>query len=98
MQGISLLQFLIRDFREVITTIENLEEQFVTLLAILAHQCAEGFHRRCLNLLETIELVHLLDGVEDIVALGHLHRREVARSFWYTRFLCHIANYLRTIV
>ena len=51
-------------------------------LTVLTHQRTEGFHSRCLYLLEAIELVHLLDGIEDVVALGHLLRAKVAGSFY----------------
>ena len=95
MQGIAFFQFIITYLREEITRVQHFEEQLVTLLAIFPHQRTEGFHRGRLYLLEAVELIHLLDGVEDIVALRHFHRRKVACSFRYTWFLCH---YLRTIV
>ncbi len=63
--------------------VEYLEEELVTLLAILAHQRGEVLHGRSLYLLEAVEGVHLTDGVEDIVTLGHLHRGEVTRALWY---------------
>ena len=89
-EGIAILEFLIRDLRDEIARVKHFEEQFIALLAVLAHQRLECFHCRRLYLLEAIELVHLLDGVEDIVTLGHLHRGEVARSFGNAWFVCHI--------
>ena len=35
---------------------------------------------------QCIELINLFDGIKNIIALGHLHRREVARSFRNTWF------------
>ena len=72
MEGISLLQLLVGDFTEEVARVEYLEEQLVALLAVLTHQCAERFHSRCFYLLEAIKLIHLLDGIKDIVATGHL--------------------------
>ena len=89
MEGIALLQLLITDLIKIIARIEHLEEKFVALLTVLTHQRTERFHCWRLYLLEAIELVHLFDGVEDIVTLRHLHRGEVARSFGNTWFLCH---------
>ena len=89
MQGVALLQLLIADLIEEIATVEYFEEQLVALLAVLTHQRSECLHRWCLYLLEAVELVNAADGVEDIVALCHLHRGEVARSFRDRWFLCH---------
>ena len=92
MQRIALLQLLISHLIQEITRVQNLEEQFVTLLAVFAHEGSECFHRRSLYLLEAVELVHAADGVEDIVALGHLQRGEVARAFgntWFHLFFKH---------
>ena len=94
-ETVALGQFLGCNLREVIAAIENLEEQFVAFFAIFAHQGAKCFHCRRLNLLEAVELVNLLDGIKDIITLGHLHWREVARSLRYAWFLCH---YFLTIV
>ena len=71
------------------TTVLNTEQQLVAFLTVFAHQRLQGFLRRGLNLLETIELIDGADGVEDIVALGHLNGTKVARSLWNTWFLCH---------
>ena len=68
------------------TTVLNTEQQLVALLTVFAHQRLQGFLRRGLNLLETIELIDGADGVEDIVALGHLNRTKVASSLRYTWF------------
>ena len=104
MKRIALLQLFIADLCKEVARVEYFKQQFITLLTILTHQGAESFHRRGLYLLEAIELINLLDGVENIIALSHLHWREVARSFRNTWFLCHIRflwyvyTYLRTIV
>ena len=62
---------------------QNLKEQFVTFLSILAHERLQCLHRRRLYLLKTIEGIDLLDGVEDIVAFGHLNGPKISRTFWY---------------
>ena len=68
------------------TTVLNTEQQLVAFLAVFAHQRLQGFLCRGLYLLETIELIDGADGVEDIVALGHLNGTKVARSLWNTWF------------
>ena len=66
-----------------VAAVEQLEEQFVALFAVFSHQRGEVLHRRRFYLLKTIERIYLTNGVEDIVAAGHLLRAEVARSFGY---------------
>ena len=81
MQRIALLKLGISSLCEEVTTVQHFEEQFVTLLAVLAHQRLERLHGWCLNLLEAVEGIHLTNGIEDIIALGHLYRAEVACPF-----------------
>ena len=69
-----------------ITAVQDLEEQFVTLFAILAHQCAEVLQRGGLDRFERKSLEHRTDGVENIVAARHLNGQEVARSLRYRAF------------
>ena len=78
----ALLQSACRYVAQEVTAVQNLEEQFVALFAILAHQHTQILHGRSLYLLEAIELVHLTDGVEDIIASGHLLWSEVPCPFW----------------
>ena len=73
MQGIAFAEFLIGDLCQAVAGVEYFEKQFVAFLTIFAHERLQGFHRRCLNLLEAIEGIHVADGVEDIVALRHLN-------------------------
>ena len=68
------------DVREEIARIENLEEKLVALFAIFAHEGREVLHRRSLDLLIAEERIHILDGIEDVVALCHFNRREVSRA------------------
>ena len=96
MEGITLFQFLVCHLSQTVTGVQHFEEQLVALFAVLTHQRAESFHRRRLYLLETIELIHLFDGIEDIVALGHLHRGEITRALRNTWF-CHISFNLARI-
>ena len=87
----ALLQFLRLDIGQEVTGIENLEKQFVALLSVFAHQGREVFHRRGFNLLVAVQGIHVLNGVEYIVSLGHLNRAEVAGSFRNAGFhLCHV--------
>ena len=86
MQGVALQQFVVADLRQTVAAVQHLEEQFVTLLAILTHQRLQRLHSRCLYLGEAIEGIHVADGIENIVALGHLHGAEIARSFGNTGF------------
>ena len=89
MSSSTLLKILGRDAAQEISAVENLEEQFIALLAIFTHQGAEVFHCRCLDLLEAIESIYLSDGVENIVASRHFLWTEVTRAFGDTGFLCH---------
>ncbi len=73
-----------------VARIEYLEEQFVALLAVFAHQRAEILHCGGLNLLKAIQSKYRFDRIEDVVTTRHLYRREVARTLWNTWFLCHI--------
>ena len=86
---IGILEFVVAHLTEEVTTIEHLEEEFVALFAILAHECLQSLHCRSLNLLKSIKGIHRAYGVEDIVTLCHLLGREVARTFGNIRFLCH---------
>ena len=54
-ERVALGQFAILNLRQVVARVQNLEEQFVALLAILTHQGLKGFLRRSLNLLESVE-------------------------------------------
>ena len=78
--------FRLYTFEEV-TRVENFEEQFIALLAIFAHKGLEVFHGGSLYLAKAVESINLTYGVEYIVALCHLNRREVARSFRYAWFV-----------
>ena len=89
LQRIALKQFIVANLIEAVARVENLEQQLVALLAILAHQRGEVLHSRGLNGLEAKGVEHLADSIEYIVALRHFGRREVARSLWYTGFCCH---------
>ena len=69
---IACRQFFIGNLTEIVAAVEHFEEQFVTLFAVLAHQCLQGLHRRSLYLLKTVEGIYRTDGIKDIVTLGHL--------------------------
>ena len=69
--------------------IKNLEQQLVTLFTIFAHECGEILHSGCFDGPETIEGIHLTDGIEDIIAFGHFHGTEVAGAFGNSWFLRH---------
>ena len=83
MQRIALQELVVGEFGKIVARIEHLEEQFVALLAILAHKRRKGLHGRGFYLLEAIQGVYFAYCVEYVVALCHLHRREVARAFRY---------------
>ena len=89
-QRVTLSQFLGCNLREVVARVQHLKQQFVALFAVFTHQCAEGFHSGGLYLLKAVELIHLFDGIKNIIALRHLHWRKVTRSFRNTWFLCHL--------
>ena len=89
MKRVALQKFLVFYFIEIVTTIKDFEEQFVTFFAVFAHQRSESFHSGSLYLLEAVEGIYVLNRIENIVALSHLQGREIARSFRDIRFLSH---------
>ena len=88
--GCALGQFPLADAAQEVAAVQYLEEQFVALLAVLAHQRAEVLHCGRLYLLETIEFINLANGVEDIVSSCCFLRTEVACPLGNTGFLCHL--------
>ena len=89
MERIAFHKFFIINLIEIVTTIKDLKEQFVTLFAIFAHQRTKSFHCGSFYLLESVEGINVLDCIEYIVALSHLHGREIARSLRDIWFLSH---------
>ena len=87
---VALGQVGLRNIREEIARVEHLEEQLVTLFAILAHEGLQGLHGRRLNLPESIKSKNLFYRIEYVIALGHLVDREIARTFGNGRFCHHI--------
>ena len=77
-ERIAALKFLIADAFEVVAGVEHLEQELVALVAVLTQQRVQCLHGRRLNLLETIEGIHVADGIENIVSLCHLLGTEVA--------------------
>ena len=73
-----------------VESIKYLEEEFITLVAILTQQRREVLHRRSFNLTESVEGIHITDSVENIVALRHFYEAKVACTFRDRGFLCHI--------
>ena len=65
------------------------EQELVALVSVLAQERGEVLHRGRFDLLVAIGPEHAPDGVEDIVALGHLALAEVTGSLGNGRFLCH---------
>ncbi len=43
-QGISAEKVLVRNTLEIVSGVEHLEKQLVTLIAIFAHECLQGLH------------------------------------------------------
>ena len=86
--NVVFLQFSRSRFAHEIARIENFEEKFVALFAIFAHQRGKVLHGWRLNLTEAIQRIHIANRIKDIVALGHLNGREVARTFRNAWF-CH---------
>ena len=75
---------------ERITAVQDLEKQFVPLIAILSKKSRKILHGRSLYLDITIGPVNRTDCVENIIPCGHLFLAEVPCSLRYRRFLCHI--------
>ena len=65
----------------VITGVLYLEEELITLLAVLAHKGGEVLHGRGLYLAVAEQAEHSANGIKDIVTARHLHRCEVTRAF-----------------
>ena len=84
-----LTHLLIREVSSVVARIQDLEEQFVALVAILTQEGREVLHRGGLERSKTIEAEDRLDRIENIVTTHHLNGREVARTLWNRRFLSH---------
>ena len=78
---------------EVVAAVEDFEQQFVSLFAILAHQCGQVLDGGSLYLLKAIEQENVFNCIEYIVTARHLDGREVARPLGDRWFLCHL-NYL----
>ena len=88
----AVLQFFGLDISQEVARVENLEEQLVAFLSVLAHQRRKVLHRGSLDLLVAVEAIDVADGVEYVVSLGHLDGREVACPLGDTWFhLCHIS-------
>ena len=87
---VRLAQFFRRYSGKKIAGVQYFEKQFVSLLAVFAHQRGEVLHGRRLDLLETIQSVNASDGVEYIIAFRHLHGRKITCTFRYSGFRSHI--------
>ena len=64
--------------RLVLAALENLENEPVALLAVLAHQRLEVLDRGSFQRLEPVSLVDILDLADDVLAPAHVFRQEVA--------------------
>ena len=84
--GEVVAQTLLGRFGSLGAAVLNAEQQFVAFLAVLAHQGREVLHSRSLYLLEAVQGIDATNGVEDVVATGHLHRTEVASALGYAGF------------
>ena len=73
----------------VVARIQDLEKQFVSLVAVLAQQGGEVLHRGGLQRRESEGAEDRPNPVENVLATHHLQRGEVARTFGYGWFLCH---------
>ena len=69
--------------REEIARVEDLKEELVALVAILAKEGGEVLHGRGLDGLIAIATEDATDGVENVVAARHFGRTEVSRAFGY---------------
>ena len=83
------LQEVIGSILEVVAAVEDFEQQFVSLFAILAHQCGQVLDGGSLYLLKAIEQENVFNCIEYIVTARHLDGREVARPLRDRGFLCH---------
>ena len=86
-QGARIVHVLGRNVGGAVARIENPEQQLVPLVAVLAQQRGEVLHGGRFERRESVGAEYAFDGIEDICAAHHLDRREVARPFWYRRFL-----------
>ena len=66
--------------RLVLAALEDLEDELVALVAVLAEQRLEVLDRRRLERLEAVALVDALDDADDVLAAPHVFRQEVAHA------------------
>ena len=85
---------LVRQSGGVVARIENLEQELVALVAVLAQQGREVLHRGSFERREPVGAEHPADRVENILAAHHLHGGEVARALGNRRFLHGKNNFL----
>ena len=68
-------------FVETRSSLQDLEDQAVPFLPVLAGEGFEVLHGRGLQWEEAVLPEHTTDGVEDVLAAQHLHRGEIAGAF-----------------
>ena len=73
----------------LLAAVLDAEQELVALVAVLAQKRGEVLHRGRFDLLVAIGPEHAPDGVEYVIALGHLALAEVTGSLGDGRFLCH---------
>ena len=66
--------------------VEDLEEELVALVAILAKKGSEVLHGGSLNGLVTITTEDAPNGVENVIAPSHLDGAEISRALGYAGF------------
>ena len=70
--SVALAQLGIFDTRKEVARVENFEKEFITFFAIFSHQGLQCLHCRSFDGAETVEGIYLTNGIEYIVAFGHL--------------------------
>ena len=73
----------------LLAAVLDAEQELVALVAVLAQERGEVLHRGRFDLLVAVGPEHAPDGVEYVIALGHLALAEVTGSLGDGRFLCH---------
>src|SRR5207249_2884325 len=66
--------------RLVLTAAQDLEDELVALLPVLAEERLDVFESRRLERFEAVPLVHTSHKVDDVLAAAYLVREEVARA------------------
>ncbi len=69
----------------VLAAPQNLEDQLVAFVAVLAQQRLDVLERRRLEWLEAVALVHLADDTNDVLPAADVGRQEVSRASRWLR-------------